>query len=388
MRRTSRGPAHLDQVGRVILSTVIIKREIEHLFFVPLRNYRRDRMAQGIWYAVPSPPLNMFPGRREVLQESFAVREFRPEDYGAIVEIANLVDPDHPTIVEDERHDDEAWDAPRYVRRRYVASEPQSDTVVGNALFHHMPWGHHPQRFGLWIAVHPHWQRRGVGRAIYTRLMDVLRSLDVRALRTWVQETRSDSIAWLARRGFRELMRGWESRLNVAEFDVRAFADRWEPPPGVKIVTLAEELSEDPERLHLVWDLDNATSPDAPRVDPFTPASFEMYRGHVLGGPKSLPEAFFIAKAGDTYVGQSNLERSPALSDVLYTGYTGVRSEHRGRGIAFALKLRAIDYAKRHGYREIRTWNNTLNAPMLAIKVSLGFAKQPVWITLGKDFAG
>ena len=71
--------------------------------------------------------------------------------------------------------------------------------------------------------------------------------------------------------------------------------------------------------------------------------------------------------------------------DVLYTGFTGVRREYRGRGIAMALKLRAVDYAKSHGYREIRTWNSTLNAPMLGINVRLGFVKQPVWITFGKD---
>jgi GNAT superfamily N-acetyltransferase len=104
-----------------------------------------------------------------------------------------------------------------------------------------------------------------------------------------------------------------------------------------------------------------------------------------VNSPGSLPEAFFIAKAGDSYVGQSNLIRSEELSDVLYTEFTGVRREHRGRGIAMALKLRAIDYAKRHGYREIRTWNSSLNAPMLGINVKLGFVKQPLWITFGKD---
>jgi len=100
------------------------------------------------------------------------------------------------------------------------------------------------------------------------------------------------------------------------------------------------------------------------------------WRDWVLKSPRALPEAFFIAKAGDSYVGQSDVGRSEGVADVLYTGFAGVRREHR-RGIAMTLKLRAIDYAKRHEYREIRTWNNTLNAPMLGINVKVGFVSSP-----------
>jgi len=318
---------------------------------------------------------------------SVDLRPFEASDYPALVEIANLVYPDHPTTVEDERHDDGTWDVQRYFRRRYVA-EASSGGVVATAIAHHLPWGFHPQRFGVWISVHPDWQRRGVGRAMYENVLGDLLPFHANALRTWVQETKTESIAWLARRGFAELMRGWESRLDLTAFDPERFAARWDVPAGVEIVTLEDELKEDPERLHLAWDLHNATNPDAPRIDEFTPVSYEMFRGHVLRGPRSMPEAFFLAKVGDTYVGQSDLERNQALPDVFYTGYTGVRREYRGRGIAYALKLRAIDYARRHGSREIRTWNNTLNAPMLGINVALGFVKQRAWITLGKDLSG
>ena len=51
-----------------------------------------------------------------------------------------------------------------------------------------------------------------------------------------------------------------------------------------------------------------------------------------------------------------------------------------------ALKLRTIGYARNAGYREIRTWNST-NRPMLAINEALGFARQPAWITFGKDLS-
>ncbi len=54
-----------------------------------------------------------------------------------------------------------------------------------------------------------------------------------------------------------------------------------------------------------------------------------------------------MAVDGDEYVGMSNLWDDRA-SDALYTGLTGVKRSHRRRGIATALKVRAIAYARAH----------------------------------------
>ncbi len=47
-------------------------------------------------------------------------------------------------------------------------------------------------------------------------------------------------------------------------------------------------------------------------------------------------------------------------------------------------KLQTVRYARDHGYRELRTWNDTRNRPMLRINEAMGFAKQPVWIEYEK----
>ncbi len=313
------------------------------------------------------------------------IRDFQPEDYPAIVEIENLAYPEHPTTVEERRFEDETFDRKTYVWRRYVAVEPSTNTVVGEADYNHLPWAYNPARFGIWFAVHPQWRRRGIGSLLYEKVVADLQSHGATQLRSWTQETQSDTIGWLRRRGYGELHRTWESRLDARGFGMGAFRGYWDSPAGIEIVTLAEELARDPECLKELYEMHCELAPDEPRVDPFTRVPFETWREWVINSPRSLPDAFFIAKAGDRYVGQSDLRRSEQLSDVLYTGFTGVRREYRGRGIAMALKLRAIDYAKRHGHREIRTWNSTLNAPMLGINVRLGFVKQPVWITFGKD---
>jgi GNAT superfamily N-acetyltransferase len=315
-----------------------------------------------------------------------AIRDFQPEDYSASVEIANLWFPDDRTTVDEEKWEDEHWDGAKYVRAKYVAVEPRG-SVVGLATFSHTPNSFHPQRFGFWVSVHPDWTRRGVGQTLYEQVLEGMRPHRPIALRTWVKESMSDAAAWVERRGLRELMRAWESRLPLATFDASQFQDHWDLPPGIEVVTLAEELARDPEALRRLFDLDNAVGPDMPRIDPHTPMDFAMYRSWVLESPGSNPDGILVAKDGDTYVGMTELFKGEAEKDVFFTGTTGVLRSHRGRGIAFALKLRSLDWAKRNGYREVRTWNSTLNAPMLGINVKLGFLKQPPWITFGKDFS-
>ena len=65
----------------------------------------------------------------------------------------------------------------------------------------------------------------------------------------------------------------------------------------------------------------------------------------------------------------------------------GVQKDCRGKGIAMAMKLKVIEYAKNNGYNSIRTENSTLNAEMLSINKKLGFEKGPAWITFSKTLA-
>lgn len=326
------------------------------------------------------PPQNLRAAR-------VAIRDFRPEDYPALVAINNAAFPDHPETVDEWRYEDEHFDRKSYAWRRLVAADREGGDVVAFADVRHMPWAFHPQRFEAWITVRPDRQRHGIGGTLYHHVLEDLRARDATALKTSARENMADAVGWIHRRGFVEKSRHWESRLDLRGFEPAKFAEREATSKGIRIATLKEELARDPGCLRLVFEFGNAVGPDVPRTDPFTAPSFEMWRDMVLG-PWSFPEAFFLAMDGDVVVGQSDLETSESQPDVAYTGFTGVRREYRGRGIAWALKLRALALAKARGYAEVRTWNSTLNAPMLGINVALGFVKQPAWIQFEKDLTG
>jgi RimJ/RimL family protein N-acetyltransferase len=180
-------------------------------------------------------------------------------------------------------------------------------------------------------------------------------------------------------------MREWESRLNVADFDPIPWAAARERPgrSGVVIRSFAE-LADDPDRARKLHALESETFQDIPTAVPLTPIPFETFERVVLQSAGFLPEGFQIAVEEETgaFVGSTALFRKEG--EYLETGLTGVLRSHRRRGIALALKLRAIDYARSIGIPEIRTGNATTNRPMLAINEALGFVKQPVWISFVK----
>jgi hypothetical protein len=69
-----------------------------------------------------------------------------------------------------------------------------------------------------------------------------------------------------------------------------------------------------------------------------------------LKSPTFLPNAFFIAVDRDgRWLGMSNVERQLEDPTFVWQGLTGVRREARDRGIAMALKLRTVIYARRMG---------------------------------------
>lgn len=311
------------------------------------------------------------------------IRPFTANDYPKTVAVLNAVHPDYPDTVAELCFFDEHRD-PKCRFERWVAE--RDGVVVGIGQWGHATGWFHPRKFWMELSVHPEHQGRGVGSALYEHLVEILRPLDPLLVRAGAREDKLHSVQFLLNRGFVEDMRSWESRLDVEAFDPSPFAgvDEAVRAAGIEIKTL-RDLEADPERNRELYELDWALEQDVPQPEPPTRVSYEFFLEHTLQNPNLLPDAYFVAVHGETYAGLSTLWTSLGNAD-LYTGLTGVRREYRRRGIALALKLRAISYAQAHGHAVIRTWNESNNLPMLSINERLGFVKQPAWIDFVKTF--
>jgi mycothiol synthase len=321
------------------------------------------------------------------------LRPFTPDDWPAAIEIGNRIFPDAPRSLEGALHWDARWEDEKYYRERLVA-EDEMGRVIGRASLNHLPWQFSPDSYAFSAEVDPAHQRKGVGSTLYEALLETARQRSATLIRSGTKESKPESLAFLEHRGFEEIQRSWESRLDVHGFDFSAFATA-EPrvrEQGLVVTTLEAELAaaggaETPEgetTMRAVYALDCECTEDEPSFAPVTMPRYEKWRDDTLSSPNLLRDAYFLMKDGDRYVGLSELGKNLALPHVLQQGFTAVARSHRGRGVAMALKIRGARYAKERGYVEIRTGNNTRNRPMLRINEAMGFVKQPVEIELAK----
>lgn len=310
------------------------------------------------------------------------IRPFEEADYATLAEIRNANYPADPVTADTLRFWWETAAAAGVYRERYVATDQHSGRVIASASFSHNAEMFHPDKYDCGIMVHPELQRRGVGSQMWEMLEARLRDRRAILARARVWEAHPHAVAFAERRGFREKRRTWQSVLDVRGVDLAEHAHRWERvrQQGIVITTLVQEKSQDPEYLNKLYRLHDLALRNMPLPDEPTGVPWESFLRWVEG-EKAIPEATFIGKDGDRYVGCSHLEREDEPG-VVGQGLTATDPDYMGRGIAWVLKLCTLQYAQERGYERIKTWNDSENHSMLSINLRLGFVPQPAWITM------
>lgn len=306
------------------------------------------------------------------------------EDYAGMVAVHNALWTDDSVTVEQMQHYDRVRDPTLLFLRNVIEDHGQ---IVGVATYGEPAWSLRPGKYHVEVEVHPAYQRRGMGTLLYNQAMARL------AARTpqptlYTAETREDltgGIRFLEAHGFQQVMRSPSSVLHVPGFDSSrsdGVLERVEAN-GIAIRTMHELSQSDPEWQHKLYDLDWACTLDEPQPDTPTRRPFEEWAKRTFDSPTYLPEAGFVALDGEQYVGLSELRKNLFDATRLSTGFTAVLASHRRRGIATALKLRAIEFAQQYGAETIRTGNEE-NNPMYQINLRLGFQPGPAWLSYEK----
>jgi mycothiol synthase len=307
-----------------------------------------------------------------------------PAHYQGIAETMNAIDPQRHVSGFEIEEGDQRRD-PKFKFQRWVAFE--NDQMVGIGSYNQSFWFAHPQKFMFWIGVRPEYQRGGIGSNLYETILHGLAPFEPLALRATAPEDHPQSIRFLEKRGFHEVIRDIPSELDVQAFDLRRFTGLEERfrGSGIEIKTLPE-LEGDPGRNQKLYDLDWELSLSVPGdlAAGIGRRGLERYVEYAITGPSVLPDGYFVAVKGEEYIGLSHvLSSEKGIS--LYQGLTSVKPHYRRQGIGLAMKIRCIAYAKATGHATIWAENDAKNIPMLKMNERLGFVSKPASLTFEKQ---
>ena len=186
------------------------------------------------------------------------------------------------------------------------------------------------------------------------------------------------------------------------ERETPSFLDltRWDPAPflgsvaqaeayGARLFTLAEAGDTDENRRRY-YDLEKPLIYDIPRRDeqPFEFEPYEDWLKFVIERPEWDPAMVILAEVNGEWVGECHVVPKLESPHVGMQWLTGILKDHRGHGLATALKVRAYEAARAAGVTVMTTENHEDNAPMLAINRKFGFQAEPAMVSYNKVMDG
>jgi GNAT superfamily N-acetyltransferase len=305
---------------------------------------------------------------------SIAIRPLHQLDYDPAVTLCSAVDPERGAdLKESLQRADEPSQLTVSPVRRWVTVDDRTGQLVGYAAC----WNTRRRKHRMELMVHPERRRQGIGSELLSTLLADLWAAQAETLQARVWGDSPESLQFLQHRGFSEVHRMYELRLDLREADLVAFADLPArlAAQGIQVSTLREEGAKGERFWARMLDLQNAAMSDWPDPDPDGVATVYTEREfrQVFASWQVIPDAFFIAKAGGRYVGYSGLGADGRGGDTIGSGPTAVRPEYRGLGVATALKVLSLSWAKGRGY--LAAVSRSANPAMIRVNEKVGFRR-------------
>jgi GNAT superfamily N-acetyltransferase len=203
------------------------------------------------------------------------------------------------------------------------------------------------------------YRRQGIGTVLLERLLDLTRQhgYPVAAANT---EDRGSAL-FAERFGFVEVDRQVEQVRTIAGDEPTPTA-----PVGVSIIPVSERPELWPQAYHEIG-LDGL-------ADMAVSAPMEVSLAEWEAEYIADPAATFLAlDAAGEIIGTAGLLADPDVTERAEHGFTTVRRDWRGRGVASTLKRVTLHWAAQHGLSEVYTWTQRGNADMRQLNEHLGF---------------
>jgi len=236
----------------------------------------------------------------------------------------------------------------------------------------------------------PH-RRKGIGTALLEALEAEARRRDVPKVLAGANEGEKFALDWALGHGYRAIGRRIASYVELEKFEPGRFSEALDRARAadIRITSFAETLEGRDGAAQEQWwrALYAAETPmweDIPFATPTPHWPWDRFY-EASTSDQMLMDLSLVAYADEAIAGFTTTGKSKDRDG--WTWMTGTAREHRGRGVARALKVEALTRAKRKGLRALGTTNDEPNKSMRGINAKLGYQMLPAHVELEKPLA-
>ena len=244
------------------------------------------------------------------------------------------------------------------------------------------------------LHLDPTYNNNGYRNLLYNKMLEEVKVFNCNLVHTSIYDhpNYSEHKKLLINNEFKLVQTNREYSCDIRKVDTKKYYPLIKKleSDGIKFYDSKKEMRNYPEEFpnhykkleELIWVYDQDMP--IPEGIKHTRPSFEQFMKYSLNFEENAYGVEIIAVLNGRYIGSTDIKVYPIEPQKGWTGGLGVLKEFRRKGIATALKIKAIEKLLKTGVAEIRT-DNEENNPMYKINVALGFKPVPFSLDYSKE---
>ena len=317
------------------------------------------------------------------------IRDFKETDteFKELARIDNLINHDSINHPDDDKQDWMIRDKSLHRDRLLLYKE---DLLIG-VMYYGQGRDKNNRTTFFTLHIDPKHNTKESREILYNRMLKEIKSFSSNKMLTGIYDHPNYDLVkqFLIENQFKLVQTNREYSCDITKVDLKKYQPLIKKleSEGIKFYDSKEEMTEFPNHYKKLEELEWAYSQDFPIPDgvEHTRPPFDHYMKILNNYYKNFYGTDIVAVMDGKYIGSTDLEVYPkAEPHKAWTGGLGVLKEFRRKGLATALKIKAIEKLLKKGITEVRT-DNEENNPMYKINVALGFKPVPFSLEYMKE---
>ena len=243
------------------------------------------------------------------------------------------------------------------------------------------------------LHLDPTYNNNGYRSLLYNKMLEEVKAFNCNLVHTSIYNhpNYSGHKKLLIKEQFKLVQTNREYSCDIKKVDIKKYQPLIKKlkSDGIKFYDSKEQMRNNSDKFpkhyekleELIWIYDQDMP--IPEGIKHTRPSFEQFMKYSLNFEENTYGVEIIAVLNGRYIGSTDIKVYHIEPHKGWTGGLGVLKEYRRKGLATALKIRAIETLLKKGVTEVRT-DNEENNPMYKINVALGFKPVPFSLDYSK----